>query len=414
MGTVFHLFRFCILVALVVLNSACARLSFSNTSKALQSLNSLPSSLPTGLPNFPFPGPSPSPKSPVTPSAVSTNGFAGGNAVRIPFGIAWVYPMSMAVQSDGKIIYVGGTGGEESQLQIARYNADGTIDTSFGKGGMTVSNYGTNSYLNGVAIQSDGKIVASGDSGSGEAILIRYNSDGTVDSTFAVVVMQNSAFLHPAIQLNGQILVSTGTSIYRFNSDGTADAKFGNSGNISAMGAFALQANQQIVYFANGQATLGRANADGSIDSTFNAALPSSASTSIDDALAIQSDGKIVVGGDVVGTAGSSYYVARYNPDGTADAKFGSNGVFLGSYGGQGLAGWGNLTNLVVLANGNIFGAGISGTFELNANGSADSSYVDKIGYMACALPAAAAGPGSYVYVNLACSGGGTIYQVTP
>jgi uncharacterized delta-60 repeat protein len=115
---------------------------------------------------------------------------------------------AIAIQPDGKILRAGMTVANSSRdLAIARYNSDGSLDVAFGVGGkVTTDFYGLNEFATGLAIQSDGKIVAAGsvpqlsatigvgiDSDFG---LVRYNPNGSLDTTFGVLVAnENVRFL---------------------------------------------------------------------------------------------------------------------------------------------------------------------------------------------------------------------------
>ncbi|MBI5563064.1 MAG: hypothetical protein HY894_09490 [Deltaproteobacteria bacterium] len=141
--------------------------------------------------------------------------------------------------------------GSASDFAVVRYNSDGTLDTSFGAGGSVVTDIrGYDDYGNSLAILSDGRIVVAGD------------SYGLVDRDFAVV---------------------------RYNSDGTLDASFGVGGKVTTdVGA-------------------------GDDDYAY--------------AVGIQSDGKIVAAGPAGNGMLSDFAVVRYNTDGTLDASFGAGGM---------------------------------------------------------------------------------------
>src|SRR2546421_5040788 len=155
---------------------------------------------------------------------------------------------AVALQSDGKIL-VGGTSGvfdTPAKLAMARYNADGSLDSSFGTGGivlMNVSN-GLGDAIRGLAVQPDGKILGVGAAG-GENLLIRFNTDGTLDSSFgnggtSQPVLGSSGHLFAMKLLsNGTFLAAgTGTTganqgdflVARFTSTGALDSTFGTGG----------------------------------------------------------------------------------------------------------------------------------------------------------------------------------------
>src|SRR5262249_9547165 len=100
------------------------------------------------------------------------------------------YPSAMAVGPDGKVIVVGSHyNGSNYDFGVERYNANGTPDTSFGNNGSVVTDLtGQSDQPDAVAVQSDGKIVVGGDwvnaSGVDDFALVRYNANGTLDTTF--------------------------------------------------------------------------------------------------------------------------------------------------------------------------------------------------------------------------------------
>ena len=131
-----------------------------------------------------------------TPSAHALPGdvdlnFDGDGKVLTDFssaGLAVARPFAMAIQTDGKLVVAGEAfPGSHSDFILARYNANGSLDTAFGNGGKVTTDFGGDESAKGMALQADGKIVAVGKSGtvSGVAFLLaRYNADGSLDTTF--------------------------------------------------------------------------------------------------------------------------------------------------------------------------------------------------------------------------------------
>jgi uncharacterized delta-60 repeat protein len=254
-----------------------------------------------------------------------------------------------AVQPDGKMIVgggftkLGGTIGTTTANRIGRLNVDGTVDASFIAG--------TNAPVLAVAVQADGKILAGGNfNAAGGALgnttprshIARFNADGSLDTGFDPGVSAVSTFnvWALAVQPDGKILVGgefttlSGTSrnaIGRLNADGSIDTAF-NPGVTKTFGnpivyTMAVQADGKIVvggYF-NGlggavRNFLGRLNADGSLDTGFD---PNVGSISGVQALALQADGKIVVGGTFTTISGTSRLnIGRLNANGSLDAGF--------------------------------------------------------------------------------------------
>ena len=134
---------------------------------------------------------------------------------------------------------------------MLRYNPDGTLDTGFGKAGMVTTQIGGNSdSANSVALQSDGKIVVAGDTlapGNNNFAVARYNANGTLDTTFNATGKATADFSKfdygrsVAVQSDGKIVVAGNTAngdsrifaVARFNADGTPDISFNKSGKVT-------------------------------------------------------------------------------------------------------------------------------------------------------------------------------------
>ncbi len=244
----------------------------------------------------------------------------------------------LALQPDGKII-VAGQGPVFSSSSLARLNSNGQLDTTFGSGGLApLQGFGPGA----ITLQSDGKILVASGGGS----LGRYNQDGSVDKTFGIFG-QAASIASPsaiAVQSDGKILAagadtskvsttgnSTGFAVVRFNSDGSIDTTFGTHGGaitgfpnttVTAAFAAAVQPNGDIV--AAGEAgnsnplteafALARYAGSGKLDPTFGnggratTSFGSTANAFI-TSIVFQSDGKIVVAGT---NGGTSLEVARY------------------------------------------------------------------------------------------------------
>ena len=249
---------------------------------------------------------------------------------------------SVAIQSDGKII-VGGYFTSYNGIpanNIACLNVDGTLDVSFSAGGGFndfPSPYGIFS----VAIQSDGKILASGQfstyNGSPANSIVRINSDGTLDNSFDPGTDINSSFNSIAIQSDGKIVVGgncwscNGTSInhiLRLNGDGTMDVSFNpGTGFNNLVESLAIQSDGKIIvgggftsFNGTTRSYIARLNTNGSLDNSFD---PGSGFNTIVHSVVIQSDQKIVTGGEFTSFNGATRNsIIRLNTDGTADNSF--------------------------------------------------------------------------------------------
>ena len=321
-----------------------------------------------------------SPSGATNPSTVAGGGialdpsFGSGGEVTTSFSSGSDGISAIAVQPDGKIIVAGGANGS-AEFALARYNPDGTLDTTFGDAGtVTTDLTGNNDYATAVAIQPDGKIVAAGvahlaGSGSGgfganpDFGLVRYNPDGTLDTTFGNGGQVTTSFTPAgdfvsgvAMQADGKI-VAVGIAgdgaadpdfaLARYNADGSLDATFGKGGEVTTdfdardgASAVAIQADGKIIAagttFAAKSAGgdigfgLARYDPDGSLDTTFG-----KGGTVVSDftggaacfGVAIQADGKIVASGGTDFSAQAMFSFARYQPNGTLDDTFGTHGL---------------------------------------------------------------------------------------
>ncbi len=242
---------------------------------------------------------------------------------------------AITVQTDGKIL-IGGSFdgvGAQSRNSLARLNTDGSLDTGFGN-----SQISTGNSVYAITIQTDGKILVGGDMFIGpgfQRYLGRVNADGTFDSTFPDVVGVGSV-RRIKILADGKLMISgsfafigpSGSSvnrnrIARLNANGSLDPSFGNVTEISASTIydFAVLPNGQIViggsfsYQSNTRNGLARLNGDGTLDATYDPRTDGQIRS-----LALQSDGKLVVGGYFSFMGGQSRRnIVRLNPNGSPE-----------------------------------------------------------------------------------------------
>ncbi len=271
---------------------------------------------------------------------------------------------AVALQSDGKIVVAGGLGAGQA-IGLVRYNTNGTLDGGFGQSGVALAAIPNNilSSATGMAIQSDGKILAGGTVytlanakpfiGLG---VVRFNSNGTMDSSFGISGVVMMLPFHAArcgggpvaLQGDGKVLLAGGcststgangtvfSSIVRFNTNGSLDSTFGTGGAAvlaEAPSAIALQSDGKILVAGGG--TLSRYNANGSVDSTFGI-FGSVGSVGTAAAVAVQNDGRILVAGtfadQLAVTPDGDFALVRYNSDGTVDQGFGTRGGALADF----------------------------------------------------------------------------------
>ena len=301
---------------------------------------------------------------------------------------------SVALQADGKIVVAGGVAipgsGTAADFALARYNPNGSLDTSFDGDGKVITDFAA--AVDGafsVAVQPDGKIVAAGvsrPSGSEpfDFAVARYNPDGSPDSSFdgdgrtttPIADGSNDSASDLAIQTDGKIVVGGtyfqlpgsggGAVLVRYAADGSLDSSFDGDGKavLSSVTAriegLALQSDGKIVttgQSGSGNFSVTRFTSTGSLDATFGsggtAVAPFDLSAS-SNAVAIQRDGKIVAGG--TGPEGHDFAVARFQPGGGVDTRFGSGGIVQTELAGP--AGSDIGSNLAIAADGKIVLAG--------------------------------------------------------
>lgn len=293
------------------------------------------------------------------PNGYLDDTLAGAGRTAIDVGSSLDFGNDVKLQSDNKIILAGSSwNGYKSLFTLARFDPSGTIDTTFGDNGIVTTLWDVNATdrINAIAIQPDDKIVAVGTVNNKIAI-VRYNADGSLDTSFgstgileATIYSEINAGTSVAIQPDGKILVAGYTAkasldhdffIMRYTSNGTLDTSFNLTGvettdidgdMYSYILDIALQADGKIIAvgYSNNDFALARYNADGSLDTIFNGTgtVKTDIGTFNDVAysVAIQDDGKIVAAGYSWGSAavGNDFALVRYNPDGSLDTTFGS------------------------------------------------------------------------------------------
>ena len=300
-------------------------------------------------------------------AGVLDTSFGSSGVVTTAAGSGTDYGYGVALQSDGKLVMVGDvTTGSAIDFGLTRYNSDGTVDTGFGKDGRVTTDFnsGASDHGEAVAVQSDGKIVAAGRSNKGTAkdfAVARYNSDGSLDTGFGtggkVTTDFSSGEDRPyavAVHTDGTIVVvgyaHNGTSnafaIARYTSMGVPDTSFDSDGKVTTdfgtsndrARAVAIQSDGKIVVGggAKGDFTVARYDTDGSLDTSFggdadgnnvkDGYVTTTMSSADDTALAVafQSDGKIVAAGAAVISGDYDFAVARYSADGALDTDFGT------------------------------------------------------------------------------------------
>ena len=316
---------------------------------------------------------------------------------------------SLLLQSDGRIV-AAGSAYPYGDFAVARYNMNGTLDTTFGAGGTSVISTIYGDDARSMALQSDEKIIVFGDYYN---TVTRINTDGLRDNSFGGAgsvhfqIGSNSSYdrAHSVkVQTDGKI-VTIGSAYTISNSDfavarltttGTLDSSFGSGGKATTpIGSFddvaydaAIQADGKIVvagYASDGSLmhfALARYNSNGTMDASFGSGgkviseLSDSLFDDVAQAMALQLDGKIVLAG---WGAYHKFVLARFNADGSIDTSFNGGRVITQINNSD------NAYGVAICPNNKIVAAGSTMSNErpfldiavvrYNADGSLDSSF---------------------------------------
>ncbi len=235
--------------------------------------------------------------------------FDGDGIATTPVGATWSTAFAVALQSDGAIVAAGNAySGRNIDFALVRYRPDGSVDTGFGSAGKVLTDFGAGTEsLAAIALQTDGKIVAVGQSYTnfGYVALARYGTDGSLDTTFGagtgkvtVAVGEGATPAAVLVRPDGGIEVA-----------GTANPTPGNS-----------------------DVMLLRLDATGRLDTAFGGGdgivtVPIGPGSDSGSGLALCSDGGTLVAGTTVGFPTSHAALLRFASDGTLDTTFGRDGI---------------------------------------------------------------------------------------
>lgn len=278
--------------------------------------------------------------------------FGDGGKVMTDFGDSH-WGGDVLIQPDGKILVAGSASVYLDELHmrvfaLARYNADGSPDTSFSQDGMLTTSFSQdNDIAESLALQPDGKILAAGTAAMESTLdyaMARYNPDGSLDPNFdgdgLLTVADRGCWLGHSLTLqpDGKIVAATGSCeqerdiyVMRLQPDGSPDLDFGDQGSVmtdwggmEAPTGVALQPNGKIVVV--GYVTIGGAGysvvmarylTDASLDESFGylgRVLTDIYYRDMAQAIAIQEDGRIILAGwsDATDTYDSDFLLLRY------------------------------------------------------------------------------------------------------
>jgi uncharacterized delta-60 repeat protein len=304
-------------------------------------------------------------------------GFGTDGKVVTPFPGQSSFVNALALQRDGKIVAAGlawNAQTESSNLVVARYGADGKLDAGFGTNGITSA---AGDRPSSIALQGNGRILVGGYG------LTRYLPDGRPDTTFGRNGLVATRFVVSRVLARRDGITAVGTRgggpngtlvLARYRMDGTLDRSFGTRGVVTKArfraaaaaptsgGKIVVSSPRSLVDCEQGcvdppaEIRLARFLPSGRLDPAFGGdgivawrALPHSGGF---QSLAVQPDGKILVGG-----YGGGFHLVRFRADGSLDTSFGQGGVvaeFLGA----------GIRALAVDRGGNIVAAGSSTYLE--------------------------------------------------
>ncbi len=278
--------------------------------------------------------------------------FGSGGSIKTDAGKSLYYN---AIQTDEKLIaFVS----ENNSCVAYRFLVNGSIDASFGVNGKF--SFPTTGDIRSVSVGKDGKIYFVGTTYNdvtkkNSAIVIKVNANGTLDNTFSKNGVASNEFPNGTIftsilQSDGKIILA-GNNLYKFflirlNTDGTPDTGFGTNGQVTTnIGSFfesidkiKILPNNKIIVTgssynttkSNDDVAVVQYLANGTLDNTFGTngvvRLPIGGSDDTPNDIVVQSDGKILIVGDVK-TAQSDIFLLRLNPNGSTDNTFGTNGI---------------------------------------------------------------------------------------
>ena len=326
---------------------------------------------------------------------------------------------AIAIQpANGKILAAGysyGASAADSNFAVTRYNTNGSPDPTFSGDGRLMTNFGGEDMANEIAVQSNGKIVVAGYKCVNEicdAALARYNANGQLDITFSGDGKQITDFAGGdngadglAIQSNGKIVVagwvSNGTgydfAVYRYNANGNLDNTFSKDGRVrisfgpgrqDSAADLAIQSDGKIVVagyssdlnYDNGNFAVARLNPNGTLDTTFSGDGRQTTNFGADErgfAMALQPDGRIVVLGTKYTATLRYFALARYNPNGGLDTTFNGTGKKVFSFTPVTFS---YASDLMIQPDGKIVVAGATDSYDfavarLTSGGSLDATF---------------------------------------
>jgi len=295
------------------------------------------------------------------------------------------FATTVALQSNGQILVGGQISNNGS---VIRLNTNGSLDTTFGKGGIVTLKFADiEGVVTGLAIQTNGQILVLGNGIPQGGDIYRLNTNGSVDTSFGSdgpVFLANTTGLL-TLRPNGNFLVTsapvgtTNVVVQQYDSNGKLDTTFGTGGSAPIVGttAIALLPNGHLLLSAlgltQGSGSLSEYDGDGTLDASFG--ISGQVPTLDGSAIALQSNGAIVTAGAVtsqLSVTGNSqgFGVTRFNPNGTVDMTFGTHGGVMTTFPNSPTTA---ATSVVIQPNGDIVVGGEAGTSGIFGSGLVES-----------------------------------------
>jgi uncharacterized delta-60 repeat protein len=319
------------------------------------------------------------------------NTFGTGGIATTPGVSVGCNPCGLAIQSDGKILVSGGgtTSKGFPEVAVARFNTNGTLDGTFGTGGIvTTAEEDLSGGAFAMALQPDGRIVVATTNDLALQV-IRYNPNGSLDTTFgsggfASTRPFSRIFLSQgitggiAVEPNGDILLAAQGVATRLLPNGTVDSSFGTDGAVElvsgALNLVLLPGGQFLVGNTFGAAA-SRYTSDGALDTGFG--LGGQIANLGGSAFVPLSNGKLIAAGTIVSAPATSadeyntqgFVVLRYNANGSLDGSFGTIGGVITNFPGEAYSA---AAAVAVQSNDDIVAVGL--TEAINSGGGQEAS----------------------------------------
>lgn len=295
----------------------------------------------------------------------------GAGKVITPIGNGDDFALATAVQPDGKVLLAGYcVNGTSDDFCAVRYNSNGTLDLSWNGTGMVVTPVGNNAdRAYAIALQSDGKVLLAGACSNGvenDICAVRYNANGTLDTSWngsGKVMTPGSSSDHATamvVQPDGKVLLggtcyNSGIAAFcavRYNANGTLDTSWNGTGKVTTAVSIGNDIAEAMVLQPDGKVLLAgycavatsadfcavRYNPNGTLDSNWNGTgkviTAVGSSSDFASAMALQPDGKVLLAGRCLNGTSNNFCAVRYNIDGTLDAGWSADGKVFTAVGG--------------------------------------------------------------------------------